>query len=177
MTLWRGFLRLLRPELTGGTAPVASGLQLTMTSDCLQEIRACIKPALDRRHEAICYLFGRTDGTSTRIEGAIRPAAVTTAGSFKVDAPSMAAVVRAAVQRGQQVVGQLHTHPREAYHSVGDEQGARIRYKGYVSIVLPDYGAHLPSLKGTAMFIYQPGAGFVPLSAHRLQIVQDGWRA
>ena len=61
-------------------------------------------------------------------------------------------VVRAAVDRGLQVVGQVHTHPGDAYHSDGDNAGARIAFTGYVSIVLPDYGRDLPALTRAAAY-------------------------
>jgi proteasome lid subunit RPN8/RPN11 len=83
----------------------------------------------------------------------------------------MAKVVRAAVDRGLQVVGQVHTHPDDAYHSAGDEDGARIAYTGYVSVVLPDYGRHLPALTRAAAYFFQAGKGFVPIDAGAITIV------
>jgi hypothetical protein len=75
----------------------------------------------------------------------------------------MAKVVRVAMGYGLQVVGQVHTHPKLAFHSDGDELGARIRYSGYVSIVLPEYGCALPDISEAAMFMYLAGKGFQPL--------------
>jgi hypothetical protein len=66
----------------------------------------------------------------------------------------MAAGVRTATNLGLQIVAQVHTHPGTAYHSDGDVEGTRIRYTGYSSIVLPDYGRHLPSLTGAAVYVF-----------------------
>jgi proteasome lid subunit RPN8/RPN11 len=108
-------------------------------------------------HEGIAYLFGKTNGESTIVVGSIRPNAQTTAGSFNVSALAMARVVRTAADAGLQVVGQIHTHPGQAYHSDGDVEGARIAYDGYVSIVVPNYGRGLPSFAGAAVYFYCEG--------------------
>ena len=70
-------------------------------------------------------------------------------------------------------MGQVHTHPRLAYHSDGDEEGARIAYTGYVSIVLPDYGRRLPNLDKAAIFMFRAGHGFIGLDASNLTIIQE----
>ena len=68
----------------------------------------------------------------------MRPEARTMPASFNVSSVAMARVVRAASDAGLQVVGQIHTHPDRAFHSGGDEDGARIVYGGCVSIVVPE---------------------------------------
>jgi proteasome lid subunit RPN8/RPN11 len=81
------------------------------------------------------------------------PTATTTAGSFNVSAIAMATVVRSAANLGLAVVGQVHTHPRQAFHSEGDFDGMRIRYPGYVSIVLPNYGRLFPKWTGAEILM------------------------
>ena len=83
----------------------------------------------------------------------------------------MARVVRASAETGLQVVGQVHTHPGRAYHSQGDNQGARIAYTGFVSIVIPEYGQHLPALDGIAAFVFRAGCGFRAIDEKRIMIV------
>ena len=106
------------------------------------------------------------------IVGAIRPESHATIGSFNVSSVAMARVVRAANDIGLQVVGQVHTHPKLAYHSGGDDDGARIVYDGYISIVVPGYGRELPSLRGAAIYSYR-GHKFSRLGAKALTIT-DG---
>ena len=83
----------------------------------------------------------------------------------------MATVVRAAVQRGLHVVGQVHTHPGRAYHSRGDETGAQIAYTGYVSVVLPNYGRHLPALDASAIYMFQSDGRFARVDPEQLTVV------
>jgi proteasome lid subunit RPN8/RPN11 len=124
--------------------------------------------------EGIAYLFGLTNGATTVVIGAMRPEARTTPGSFEVSSVAMARVVRKANEAGLQVVGQIHTHPHQAFHSGGDEDGARIAYDGYVSIVVPDYGRHLPSLTAAAVYFFRSGA-FVQLGRNALSVVKGSF--
>ena len=145
--------------------------QLVISQACMDALAACLGPEIRSGQEGIAYLLGQSDGTTTVALAAIRPEAQVTRGSFLVSAPAMAKVVRAAVDRGLQVVGQVHTHPGDAYHSDGDDEGARIAFTGYASIVLPDYGRHLPALTRAVAYFYRAGNGFVALDAPCVIIV------
>lgn len=145
--------------------------RLVMSESCVAALAVCMAPEIDKGHEGVAYLIGQSDGTTTLAVAAIRPAAVTTKGSFRVPAPAMARVVRAAVDQGLQVIGQVHTHPGDAYHSDGDDDGARIAFTGFVSIVLPDYGRRLPELTGAAAYFFKAGERFVALDPSAITIV------
>jgi len=154
------FLRALQRFIGATPAPLIHPKQpkVLLMQCCLDAIRVALDPEMRAGHEGIVYLLGRTDGDTALAVTAFKPDALTSRGSFSVDARAMAACVGAAGRYELQVVGQLHSHPAEAYHSDGDVEGARIRYPGYVSIVLPNYGRLLPSFHGAAIYIW---------SAHR----------
>lgn len=137
--------------------------RIILTEASIHALQDCLEPEIQKQYEGIAYLLGHSDGSTTLAVSALRPEARTTSGSFDVSLQAMAKVVRAAANLGLQVVGQVHTHPGRAYHSNGDKTGARIAYSGYASIVLPDYGRHLPSLDGAAFYIYRASRGFVVL--------------
>lgn len=145
--------------------------RLLIAEACVASLATCMEPEINKRHEGIAYLAGRTDGSTTLVLAAIRPDAETTYGSFRVDGRAMAKVVRSVADLGLQVVGQVHTHPGEAYHSGGDDEGARIAYSGYVSLVLPDYGKHLPAFHEAALFMYSASDGFLAIDAANFAIV------
>lgn len=145
--------------------------RLVISQGCIDALAPCLAPEIRNGQEGIVYLLGQSDGTTTVALAAIRPEAQVTRGSFVVSVPAMAKVVRAAVDRGLQVVGQIHTHPGDAFHSDGDEDGAHIAFTGYASVVLPDYGRHLPALTRAAAYVFQAGKGFVPLGAPNIVIV------
>ena len=149
------FLRVLfRSRNTYINCPVALP-RLLITEKSVYAMKECMGPEIERGHEGINYLLGRITEQTTLVLSVIRPAAETTEGSFYVGSSAMSRVVRVASQYGLQVVGQVHTHPNFAYHSKGDNEGARIAYCGYVSIVLPDYGRRLPCLEGSATYLFE----------------------
>ena len=161
--MWERFARLFTRKPAFRPGPPARP-RLVLTECCLAAMSGCMEPEIEQGHEGIAYLLGQSDGTNTLAVAAIRPHAKTTRGSFAVASPAMARVVRSAVDCGLQLVGQVHTHPGRAYHSGGDEDGARIAYTGYVSIVLPDYGRRLPRLDGAAAYMFRTGAGLPRLN-------------
>ncbi len=145
--------------------------RLILAQSSVTALRSCMKPEIRKKHESIAYLLGQTNSTTTLVVSVIRPQAQTTPGSFKVESVAMIRIMRAAVRLGLQVVGQIHTHPRKAFHSEGDEEGARIAYSGYASIVLPDYGRRLPSFKGAVAYMFQTNSGFIPIAPDCFVIV------
>lgn len=147
--------------------------RVVLTATCLQMVQAAIREERDNHEEGISYLIGLTDAVTSLALLAIKPRAITTWGSFSVDQRAMAEVVRRACSYGLQVVGQVHTHPQDAYHSEGDEEGARIRYTGYVSIVIPEYGRWLPELDGVATYMYLAKKGFVRIAPSNVIVVLE----
>jgi len=167
--MWNRLFRMFRrkPAYRPGPPPP----RFVLTESCVEALYACMEPEIRGGHEGVAYVLGQTDGTVTLAIAAVRPEAATTRGSFSVSAPAMAKVVRTATKAGLQVVAQVHTHPGKAYHSDGDVEGARIVYRGFVSVVLPDYGRRLPALDGAAVYMFRREAGFVEVAAERIGIM------
>lgn len=171
----RGWLRrFLSPKPVYRPVTPQQPRRLVMSAACVEALRASLAPEIARGHEGIVYLIGQTDGFTSIAVAVFRPVATTTRGSFHVDTPAMRQVVEAANSHGLQVVGQLHTHPGQAFHSDGDIAGALIRFGGFVSIVLPDYGARLPSLDGAAIYMFSAGERrFVELVLSDLSVLPE----
>ena len=168
--MWEFITRLFPSKQVFRPGPVEPP-RLILTEPSMVALQSCMEPEIKQGKEGIVYLLGQSDGATTLIVSVIRPRARTTRGSFSVSSAAMAQTVRTTVGFGLQVVGQAHTHPGEAYHSEGDEKGARIAYSGYVSVVFPDYGRHLPALDGAAAYSFRPCNGFVPIEPDRITIV------
>lgn len=166
------WLKKLRKGRRKKIQPIKSR-DLVLTSSCVKAIEYCLKDFVIKRHEGICYLYGIVGEEVTLAVSAMKPEAQTTYGSFFVSAKSMAQVVRAGANNSLQVVGQVHTHPQQAFHSTGDNEGALTAYDGYVSIVLPGYGRKLPSFKDGAFFVYVKGHGFIEVPSTKMKIVPE----
>lgn len=162
---------LEQPRFTRPDGFTRSKYEFIVTAACIEGLSASLAPEQRKRHEGIAYLLGRTNGTVTLAVTAFRPEATTTRGSFRVEPRAMARCVRAAADLGLQIVAQVHTHPGRAYHSEGDVEGARIRFAGYASIVLPNYGRHLPCLDGAAIYVSNKSDRWIELSAEEVTIV------
>ncbi len=160
-----------KPRFTRPDGPVRP--KLLVTTGCVDGLNVCLAPEQPKGHEGIAYLLGRTDGMVTLAVTAFRPEAKTTPGSFLVEPLAMARGVRAAADLGLQIVAQVHTHPGAAYHSDGDVEGARIRYAGYASIVLPEYGRHLPRFDGAAVYMSDKIDQWIELSLEEVIVITE----
>ena len=120
---------------------------VVMTTQCRDGIAEKLRWNIQRRHEGIIYFVGLTNEIATLALWGTTPESTSTPGSVDVTADELGKIIRSAALSGLQVVGQLHTHPEQAHHSPGDLVGMRIRHPGYFSIVVPQYGIHLPSFQ------------------------------
>lgn len=125
-----------------------------ITEGSLGLATAAIQPKLNMKHEGILFLLGRTDGEITIATNVYLPNAKTTKGSFEVEAREVGNCAKLAGKYELQIVAKIHTHPDKAFHSGGDISGANNKYTGFVSVVVPHYGAHLPSLKNSVSFMW-----------------------
>jgi proteasome lid subunit RPN8/RPN11 len=164
--------RILKKNKPVKTA-VAGTNRIIITMGCLSAVQQCIAKDTKRRHEGVAYLIGQVIEDRTIAIAAICPKATTTIGSFSVTSKDMAHVIRTANKLKLHVVGQVHSHPLDAFHSGGDDTGANIAYQGYVSIVLPQYGRKLPSLDGAAFFLFSGRGKFIELGIKNVITVPE----
>ena len=127
---------------------------VVMTTQCRDQLAKKLRGSVQRGHEGIVYFVGLTTGSTSLALSAMAPEADATAGSVDVSAFELGKVIRLAAMAELQVVGQLHTHPCGTYHSDGDLAGMKVCYPGYFSIVVPNYGAELPSLRDAHTLIW-----------------------
>lgn len=127
-----------------------------MTDQCRDQLVGQLHFNIHEGHEGVIYFLGLTTGATSLALSAVCPKSTTTPGSFDVAAVEIGKVIELATALELQVVGQLHTHPGPGptLHSEGDLRGMKIRHPGYFSIVVPEYGARLPSLKGSHTLIW-----------------------
>ena len=137
--------------------PALPTLTVVFAKQCSDRLAEQLSQEIERGHEGVIYFIGLTTGTTTVALSGVRPQAISTPGSFDVPASEMRRIVRATAESGLQLVGQLHTHPGEAYHSDGDLSGMTNRHPGYFSIVAPEYGTYLPSFHQAHTLMWTTG--------------------
>lgn len=147
--LWTAFTQPFRQ-----TPQPLPSFTIVMTAQCRDQLTAQLRESVQKGHEGIVYFVGMTTGFTTLALSSMSPKVSATPGSVDVSALELGKVSRFASLSGLQVVGQLHTHPRGAFHSDGDLTGMKIRHPGYCSIVVPNYGAQLPSLQDAHILMW-----------------------
>lgn len=145
--------------------------QISMAIAANEAMSAALQDKSRQLHEGILYLGGWIKDRQTIITSVFLPDAITSRGSFKVSGESMAEIVNRVCSLGLEVVGQLHTHPCDAYHSDGDVVGATLVRPGFVSIVVPDYGQKLPDLADSCVFVWDSNLGFVEMPSTSINLV------
>lgn len=82
-------------------------------------------------------------------------------------------LLRALRARDEKLIGQIHSHRGIAGHSIGDDLHATSFHDGFLSVVVPDFGASVTAISHCAVLEFHSGR-FVELTAaeikHRLRI-------
>jgi hypothetical protein len=129
-----------------GTAPgepVAPAKRVFVTREVLDLTARLVSSyrGPDGQHEGIVYWVGVSSGANSVVTTVIAPDATTSPGSYRATAVANALVVAKVDSLKLQVLAQVHGHPGPwVGHSDGDNDGAFMPYKGFYSVVVPNYG-------------------------------------
>lgn len=110
---------------------------LALLDKTLLQLRA----AGQRRQECIMLWLGRRNGDSIDVVDAYRPEQNAREDMFHIPRTSMNALYSELRQRRLMVAAQVHSHPKEAFHSRADDQWAIIRHRGALSLVVPYFAS------------------------------------
>lgn len=95
--------------------------------------------------ECIAYWIGPADDKN-RVDEVVHPVHSSHFGGYQVDDAWLTAFWLDLAKRKKSVRVQIHTHPREAFHSKSDDTWALLPDTGFLSLVIPDYGLGKVSL-------------------------------
>jgi proteasome lid subunit RPN8/RPN11 len=91
------------------------------------------------RVECVVLWLGRRAGDSIVVTECYRPMQEARADLFRIPPASMRELKAHLRRERLMVAAQVHTHPRDAFHSVADDTWAIIRHEGALSLVLPQF--------------------------------------
>ncbi len=91
------------------------------------------------RRECVAYWLGPAD-TPEEVDEVIHPIHTSMGGGYQIDDQWLTTFWFALARRRRSVRVQVHTHPREAFHSSTDDAWALIDTPGFLSLVIPQYG-------------------------------------
>lgn len=94
-----------------------------------------------RRSECVVLWLARREADAIRVVDAYRPDQVAEEDFFRIPPSAMQAVMRRVGDSGLLIASQVHSHPREAFHSRADDQWAIVRHLDALSIVVPYFAA------------------------------------
>lgn len=100
-----------------------------------------LREAGARRCECVALWLARRRETEIVVEQVYRPVQRAKADMFHIPRDGMVAL-HAELRRSRlMVAAQVHSHPREAFHSAADDRWAIVRHEGALSLVVPEFAA------------------------------------
>ena len=133
---------------------------LQSTADTLRRLSGGVR-------EAVVLWQGRVlDAQRAEISKVQVPRQVTGELHFNVPLQERFRLVREVSAAGEFILVQLHTHPREAFHSEADDRMAITKHTGAISIVIPNFAARWSGdFSETAVFIHLGASRWRQLTA------------
>lgn len=117
---------------------------VTIAADLISESVLLLQGAMDdvSAHEKVLYWAGVRTEKAWHITTCIEPELTSTWGSYHTSAVANAKVIQYLASNELELLCQVHSHPGIFVdHSDGDNEGAFMPYEGFLSIVVPFYGA------------------------------------
>ena len=145
---------------------------LAISSNGIQETVRLLQHATER--ECVLLWLGRRNGKVQSIIEVFRPTQNASADYFEIPRVGMLELMERLRTQGLYVAAQVHTHPREAFHSQADDKWAIVRHQGAISIVLPYFAknTHLRNfLTEAAFFQLSHSNSWVPVDSAALNNV------
>lgn len=119
---------------------------LRIHRDLLVESIVTLERAGHRRKEGITLWLGERGGCFDQVKLAYEPIHEASVDYFQIPPHGVHALMRKMETTETCVVAQIHSHPREAFHSRADDRWAIVRHIGAFSLVLPNF-AQMTSLE------------------------------
>ncbi len=135
---------------------------IVITKGLIAETTAELLRAGVQRRERMLVWIGRREGNEITIERVYVPAQRSGMDFFWLPPASMTKLMAEVRCDRSMVAAQVHTHPREAFHSAADDKWAVIRHEGALSLVVPEFARHT-----SPETFYQDAAGFVLSATNR----------
>jgi hypothetical protein len=114
--------------------------------DSFSQLRTC------GAGRAECVVYWCADrGEPGLLTRAVHPLHRAGRGWYEVDSAWITQFFLHLRREGQKVLVQVHTHPQEAGHSETDDQFSLAPAPGFMSLVIPDFGAGQAGFRGAAL--------------------------
>jgi hypothetical protein len=103
------------------------------------------------RRECVVFWTGPLSDPE-RIDGVVHPDHQSGSFGYEIDVAWLKRFWLNLHEQQRTVRVQVHTHPRDAFHSATDDAYAVSQRPGFLSLVIPDFGLREVSLRNAALF-------------------------
>jgi proteasome lid subunit RPN8/RPN11 len=99
-----------------------------------------------KQRERVVLWLGQREGDDVLVREVFLPIQITSADYFRIPSEGIDALFACLRASRLIVAGQVHTHPREAFHSPADDHWAIVRHEGGLSLVVPEFCQHTTAM-------------------------------
>jgi hypothetical protein len=109
----------------------------------IEDSLSSLRTAGARNAEGVVLWLGRRNGEFVDVVEAYVPEYTSERDYFRIPRESMAALLRYLNATSTFIAAQVHSHPKEAFHSVTDDKWAIVRHLGALSLVVPHFARRI----------------------------------
>lgn len=122
--------------------------------DVIIKTKTVLVGAGRHKKEGLVFWSGVLNADNANIKTVICPKNISTSISARLDNEGMEYIRNVLKKNNEFLFAQVHSHPGIAFHSDDDCNEAISYKKGFISIVVPDYGRDMDGLNTCAIFEY-----------------------
>lgn len=153
-----GEVLLLRPNAVKG-----GGDTLRLAGEVVPEsfrvLRTC------GRGECECVVYWVGPAFDDLVDGIEHPIHKRSALGYQIDDGWLTEFWKRLGTTNRSVKAQVHTHPKQAFHSATDDRWPIVSQSGFISIVIPDFAVGEPSLENAWVGRLQPNGDWQQLAS------------
>jgi len=112
-------------------------MSLEISRALLEETIAELRASPDK--EKVILWLGKRGTSEYVVDDIFTPIQITDEDFFRIPEEGMNQLMSHLRNVRKMIVAQIHTHPREAFHSNADDRWAIVRHAGAYSLVLPEF--------------------------------------
>ena len=118
------------------------GSRYVVHQDTVKESALTLRSLSRGQRESVILWLGTADNEAAMVRRIVVPKQTGSAGHFDVPLGERLKLAQQFACSGEKLLVQLHTHPRQAFHSDADDRLALPRHTGALSIVVPEFAAN-----------------------------------
>ncbi len=110
---------------------------LVVPTIVVDDTLAFLRRTGERKSEGVVLWLGRRETRGIVVSEAFVPDQEAASDYFRIPPPAMTTLLTHLGNTGMFLAAQVHSHPREAFHSKADDTWAIVRHLGALSLVVP----------------------------------------